>query len=153
MNAQMNVKTNKFMEKAIEMANQSGSDVPVGAIIVNAENGEIVAACHNEKEKTNDITAHAEILAIKRASASLNNWRLDDCELYVTLEPCPMCAWAILQSRIKTVYFVSSDIQYGALGSVIDLRKLAGSNMKVYSGILEEQCDKIIKDFWQSKRK
>jgi tRNA(adenine34) deaminase len=64
-----------------------------------------------------------------------------------------MCAWAILQSRIKTVYFGSSDIQYGALGSVIDLRKLAGSNMKVYSGILEEQCDKIIKDFWQNRRK
>ena len=144
------------MQKAIEIAKQSGSDVPVGAVIVNSKTGEIIAACHNEKEKTNDITAHAEILAIKQASKILNNWRLDECELYVTLEPCPMCAWAILQSRIKTVYFGSSDSQYGALGSVIDLRKLGNgtaSNLKIYSGILEEQCDELIKTFWETRRK
>lgn len=145
---------NNFMQKAIEMANDSGKDIPVGAVIV--KNGEIIVACHNEKEKNNDTTSHAEILAIKEASRILKRWRLDDCELYVTLEPCPMCAWAILQSRIKTVYFGSFDSQYGALGSVIDLRKLKGgtnSELKVYSGILEEQCDNIIKEFWETKRR
>ena len=126
---------NKFMKIAIELANQSDKDVPVGALIV--KNGEIIATSHNEKEKNNDVTAHAEILVIKKSSGILNNWRLDDCELYVTLEPCPMCAWAILQSRIKTVYFGSSDSQYGAFGSVIDLSKLGtNSNLKIYSGIL-----------------
>ena len=139
------------MKKAIELAHQSGLDVPVGAVIV--KNGQIIAACHNEKEKNNDVTAHAEILAIKHAAQILNNWRLDDCELYVTLEPCPMCAWAILQSRIKTVYFGSTDTQYGAFGSVVNLKKLASSNLKIYSGILEEECDNIIKEFWKNKRK
>lgn len=138
------------MQKAIELANQSGADVPVGALIV--KNGEIIAESHNKREKTNDITAHAEILAIKKASQVLGNWRLDECELYVTLEPCPMCAWAILQSRIKTVYFGSYDRQYGALGTVVDLKKHANSNLKVYSGILEEECDNIINKFWKKKR-
>lgn len=147
---------NKFMNDAIKIAKKSGIDVPVGAIIV--KNGEIIASACNEKEKNNDPTAHAEILAIKRAASILNNWRLDDCELYVTLEPCPMCAWAILQSRISAVYFGSSDKQYGALGSVIDLREIrnggdgANYSLKVYSGILEEECDNVIKDFWEHKR-
>lgn len=152
MTSQLNDQISKFMKKAIEIANQCGSDVPVGAVIVNAKTGKIIAACHNEKEKNSDITAHAEILAIKKAATSLQNWRLEDCELYVTLEPCPMCAWAILQSRIKAVYFGSSDTQYGALGSVIDLREISKSNLKIYSGILEEECDNIIKAFWQTKR-
>jgi len=146
----MKAKIDTLMQKAIELANQSDGDVPVGAIIT--KNGEIIAAFHNEKEKNNDVTAHAEILAIKQASEILNNWRLDDCELYVTLEPCPMCAWAILQSRIKTIYFGSFDSQYGAFGSVIDLRNHSNSSLKVYSGILEEQCDNIIKEFWKNKR-
>jgi len=142
-----------FMRQAVEMAKQSGADVPVGAVIVDSKSGEIIASAHNQKEKNNDVTAHAEILAIKKASEVLNNWRLDDCELYVTLEPCPMCAWAILQSRVKTVYFGSSDNQYGALGSVVDLRKFSSaSGLKVYSGILEEECDNVIKEFWESKR-
>lgn len=150
MKSQINTPANLFMQRAVEIAKESGADVPVGAIIV--KNGEVIAAAHNEREKLNDITAHAEILAIKRASEVLSNWRLDDCELYVTLEPCPMCAWAILQSRVKAVYFGSSDTQYGALGSVLDLRKEAKSSMKVYSGILEKECDNIIKEFWESKR-
>lgn len=142
---------NTLMQEAINLANQSGADVPVGALIT--KNGAIISSAFNEKEKTNDVTAHAEILAIKRAAEKLGNWRLDECELYVTLEPCPMCAWAILQSRIKTVYFGSYDIQYGALGSVLDLRKQASSPLNVYSGILEKECDNILEDFWQERRK
>lgn len=139
-----------FMEEAINIAKNSGADIPVGALIVKDNN--IIASACNEKEKNNDPSAHAEILAIRQAASHLNNWRLDDCELYVTLEPCPMCAWAILQSRIKAVYFGSFDEQYGALGSVLDLRKQAGSKLKVYGGILEKECDDILKNFWEQKR-
>ena len=145
---------NKFMLIAIDIAQKSGADVPIGAVIV--KNGKIIASACNEKEKNNDPTAHAEILAIRQACAKLKKWRLDDCELYVTLEPCPMCAWTILQSRIKSVYFGSFDIQYGAFGSALDLRKIGNttdSSLKVYSGILEEKCDNIIDSFWEQKRK
>lgn len=141
---------NNFMQEAINVAKDSGADVPVGAVIV--KNGKIIASACNEREKNNDISAHAEILAIRRAESALNNWRLDDCELYVTLEPCPMCAWAILQSRIKTVYFGSYDTQYGALGSVLDLREQATSKLKVYGGILEEECNNMLECFWQERR-
>lgn len=138
------------MYNAIDIANKSGSDVPVGAIIV--KNDQVLSCACNEKEKNNDPTAHAEILAIKEAAFKLDNWRLDECELYVTLEPCPMCAWAIIQSRIKSVYFGSFDKQYGALGSVIDLRQHANSNLKVYGGILEKECDNVIEEFWSNVR-
>lgn len=139
-----------FMQEAINISQKSGADVPVGALIV--KNNEIIASACNTKEKTNDISAHAEILAIREASKVLNNWRLDECELYVTLEPCPMCAWAILQSRIKAVYFGSYDRQYGALGSALDLRAQNNSKLKVYGGIMGDKCDKILEDFWQNKR-
>lgn len=139
-----------LMQEAIDIAKKSGADVPVGALVV--KNGEIISSACNEKEKNNDPSAHAEILAIKEAGKLLKNWRLDDCELYVTLEPCPMCAWAILQARIKTVYFGSFDKQYGALGSVLDLRKQANSKLKVYGGICEKECDNVIEEFWKNKR-
>jgi len=139
-----------FMQQAINISQESGADVPVGALIT--KNGEIIAVACNEREKNNDPSAHAEILAIRKAASILNNWRLDGCELYVTLEPCPMCAWAILQSRIKSVYFGSFDKQYGALGSVIDLRLQASSSLKVYGGIMEKECDNIITNFWQKRR-
>jgi tRNA(adenine34) deaminase len=140
----------KFMQQAINIAQKSGADVPVGAIIV--KNGEIIASACNEREKNNDPSAHAEILAIRQAASKLENWRLEDCELYVTLEPCPMCAWAILQSRIKTIYFGSFDGQYGAFGSALDLRKQANSNLQVFGGILEKECDDVIEAFWQKRR-
>lgn len=139
-----------FMEKAIELAKQVEKDVPVSAVIV--KNDEIIAFAQNERELDNDVTSHAEILAIRKAEKVLNNWRLDDCEMYVTLEPCPMCAWAILQSRIKTVYFGSFDKNYGAFGSALDLREHANSKLKVYGGIMEEECDKILEEFFKKIR-
>lgn len=140
----------KIMYKAIDMAKDSGQDVPVGAIIV--KDGVIIAQACNEREQKNDPSAHAEILALRRAALALGNWRLNDCELYVTLEPCPMCAWAILQSRIKAVYFGSYDRKYGAFGSALDLRNQADSKLTVYGGILEKECDNVIESFWKSRR-
>ena len=137
------------MKRAIEIAKLAGSEIPVGAIIV--KDGEVIASAYNRKEELNDVTAHAEILAIREASEKLGRWRLDDCEMYVTLEPCPMCAWAIVNSRIKTVYFGSYDVNYGALGSSIDVRKLANSKTKVYGGIMEEG-DKILNEYFKELR-
>ena len=123
----------------------------VGALIV--KDNEVIAETFNQKELLNDVTAHAEILAIREAEQKLKKWRLDDCEMYVTLEPCPMCAWAIINSRIKTVYFGAYDHNYGALGSKIDLRKIANSKLKVYGGIMEKECTEILNNFFQKNRK
>lgn len=138
------------MKRAIEYAKLAGKEIPIGAVIV--KDGEVISGAFNRKEELNDVTAHAEILAIREASKKLNRWRLDDCEMYVTLEPCPMCAWAIINSRIKTVYFGSYDVNYGALGSTTDLRKLAGSKLKVYAGIMETECDKILNEYFNNLR-
>ena len=93
------------------------------------------------------------MLAIKDAQKILNTSRLNECELYVTLEPCPMCAWAILQAGIKTVYFGSYNLQYGAMGSVLNLPKLSHSKIKIYGGIEEEICDRILKEFFEKIRR
>lgn len=138
------------MKRAIEEAKKSINEVPVGAIIL--KNGEILASAHNRKEELQDVTAHAEILAIKGAQEKLSSFRLKDCEMYVTLEPCPMCAWAILQSGISKVYFGSYNTQYGALGTVIDLPKIANSNAKIFGGINEDACDKLLADFFKGIR-
>jgi tRNA(adenine34) deaminase len=138
------------MKRAIELANQTNGEIPVGAIIV--KNGEIIASAFNRKEELNDVTAHAEILAIRQAEELFGQWRLNDCEMYVTLEPCPMCAWAIVSSRIKCVYFGSYDVNYGAFGSRIDVRKLSNSKLKVYGGIMEKECDNILKKYFENLR-
>ena len=138
------------MLDAIEEAKKCNIDVPIGCVI--KKDDKIVAIAHNLREKNNDITAHAEILAIKKAQKELNTSRLNGCEMYVTLEPCPMCAWAIIQSGIKTLYFGSYNKQYGAMGSVIDLPKFANSKIKVYGGIKEKVCDKILEEFWGNVR-
>lgn len=140
-----------MMKFALEEALKSGEDIPVGAVVV--KDGEIIASAHNERELTNDVTAHAEIVALRKAQQKLGNWRLDGCELYVTLEPCPMCAWAILQSRIKSVYFGSYDRNYGALGEKLDLRTLNNSSTKVYGGIMEKECDRVLDDYFKKIRK
>lgn len=137
------------MINAIEEAKKVTSDIPVGAVIKSGD--EIVASCHNLKEKLNDVTAHAEILAIKEAEQKLGRWRLDDCDMYVTLEPCPMCAWAILQSRIKNLYFGSYDRQYGGF-SVYRLQSKTNSSINIYGGIMEEECDKLLKEFFEKIR-
>ena len=131
---------------------EEGTDIPVGCVI--KRNGEIVAKTRNCREKIQDITAHAEILAIKEAQKKLNTSRLNDCEMYVTLEPCPMCSWAILQSGIKTLYFGSYNPHYGGMGSNADLPliKLANSKIKVYGGIEEDECNKIINKFFKDIR-
>lgn len=141
---------NKYMELAIKEAQKTKDDIPVGAVIV--KDGKIVASAFNTKEEDNDVTSHAEILALRKASKLLGDWRLEDCDMYVTLEPCPMCAWAILQSRVKNLYFGSYNTQYGAFFSSVDLRKLSNSKINIYGGIMEDECDKIIEDFFKNIR-
>ncbi len=138
------------MKSAIEEALKCNIDVPVGCII--KKDGEVVSSAHNRRELDDDVTAHAEILAIKDAQKVLNTSRLTDCEMYVTLEPCPMCAWAILQSGIKTLYFGSYNPQYGGIESKVNLKEIAKSKIKVYGGIEEEECDKILRDFFERIR-
>ena len=135
------------MNSAIEQAKLCKIDVPVGCVI--KKDGIIIAFAHNMREEKQDITAHAEILTIKQAQKRLNTSRLNGCELYVTLEPCPMCAWAILQSGIDAVYFGSYNSQYGALISNTQLVDLAHSKIKIYGGIEEEICDKILSEFFK----
>lgn len=140
---------NKFMQIAIEEAQKSEQDIPVGAVIVCGD--KVIAHSHNMKEQTNNITDHAEIIALKKASEILNNWRMEDCDMYVTLEPCPMCGWAIMQSRIKKLYFGSYDLKYGAF-SCLHINKYSEFNTGIYGGISEDECDKIMKIFWNNKR-
>ncbi len=143
------------MQQAISIAREvkSSGDVPVGALIVN-EAGEIVSLGKNEREKDNDPTAHAEILAIRRAGEKLGSWRLDDLTLIVTLEPCVMCAGAILQSRLKRLVFGAFDQKAGAVGSSLDVIRdmRALSKVEVVSGVLEKECAKLLTDFFATKR-
>jgi tRNA(adenine34) deaminase len=139
-----------FMGVALQEALKAESDVPVGAVIV--KNGEIIAIAHNNKEKTNDVTAHAEIVAIRQASEKIGSWRLDDAIMYVTLEPCPMCAAAIIYSRISKVYFGAFDSLYGAFGSALNIKTSLNSNVKVYGGIEEQECALLLKKFFKKAR-
>ena len=138
------------MKEAIKEAKRCQKDVPIGCVI--KLDGKIIASAHNLREENNDITAHAEILAIKEAQKVLKTSRLKDCEMYVTLEPCPMCAWAIIQSGIKTLYFGAYNSQYGAMTSVLNLPQLAKSKIKVYGGIEEKECNALLEKFFESIR-
>ena len=143
------------MQQVISLAREvkSSGDVPVGALIVN-EAGEILSSGKNEREKDTDPTAHAEILAIRRAGEKLGSWRLDDLTLIVTLEPCVMCAGAILQSRLKRLVFGAFDQKAGAVGSSLDVIRdvRALSKVEVVSGVLEDECAKLLTDFFATKR-
>ena len=141
---------NSFMKIALAEARKSNADIPIGCLI--EKNGDILSLAHNEKEKNNDPTAHAEIIAIREASKKIDNWRLFDCSLYVTLEPCPMCAWAILNSRVKNVYFGAYDLNYGAFGSKINLAEFSSHKAQIFGGILEEECKKLIDDYFEKIR-
>ena len=144
----------KYMQEALKEAKKAYKklEVPVGAIIV--KNGEIIAKAHNLKETKNDTTKHAEILAIQRASKKLKSWRLLDCEMYITLEPCSMCAGAIINSRVKKIYIGALDYKTGAAGSVLNLFEDYKFNHKVEveKGILQEECENLLKSFFKELR-
>ena len=146
----------ELMRAALEVAQnaRASGDVPVGALIVNAA-GEIVATGHNERELHNDPTAHAEIVAIRRATEIIGEWRLENHTIVVTLEPCPMCAGAIAQSRISTVIFGAWDEKAGAVGSVWDLLRDPRSlnKVQVRAGVLADDCAALLKEFIQEVRK
>ena len=144
-----------FMKQAIKEAEKAYKklEVPVGAIIV--KDGKIIAKAHNQKETKTDTTKHAEILAIQKASKKLKTWRLIDCDMYVTLEPCTMCAGAIINSRIKKVYIGTMDEKTGAVGSVLNLFEDYTFNHKVESenGLLKDECEDMLKNFFKELRK
>ena len=144
----------KYMKEAIKEAIKAYKklEVPVGAVIVKDE--KIIARAHNVKETKKDTTKHAEILAIQKASKKLETWRLTDCEMYVTLEPCTMCTGAIINSRIKKIYIGTMDEKTGACGSVLNLLEDYRFNHKVEmeKGILKEECKKILQDFFKKLR-
>lgn len=145
----------KFMKEALKEAKKAYDklEVPVGAVIV--KDGKIIARAHNLKETKYDTTKHAEILAIQKASKKLESWRLLDCEMYVTLEPCSMCAGAMINARIKKVYIGASDEKTGAVGSVFNLFEDYTFNHKVEveKGILQTECENLLKDFFKMLRK
>jgi tRNA(adenine34) deaminase len=143
------------MQAALSLAKVAADkgDVPVGAIVVN-EAGEILGTGQNLREQSNDPTAHAEIIAIRQAAEKIGSWRLDDLTIVVTLEPCAMCAGAILQSRIKRLVFGAWDEKAGAVGSVMDVIRdpRALTKIEVISGIMEKECSEVLSEFFNTKR-
>jgi tRNA(adenine34) deaminase len=144
----------QYMREALKEARKAYNkdETPVGAVIVYE--GRIIARAHNEKEIKRDATLHAEMTAIKKASRKLATWRLNECDLYVTLEPCPMCAGALIQSRIRKLYIGAMDPKAGAVGSVINVLGVEKFNHKVEveTGLLEQDCSRILKDFFRELR-
>ena len=143
------------MQQALALANQAATfdDVPVGALVVN-DQGEIIGVGENLREKNNDPTAHAEIVAIKNAAQKIGNWRLDDLTMVVTLEPCAMCAGAIVQTRMKRLVFGAFDEKAGAVGSIWDVVRDARAlrKIEVISGVLEKECAQVLTNFFKGKR-
>lgn len=142
----------ELMKKALIEARKCGSDVPVGALVVRE--GQVIASAFNQREEKNDPLGHAELLAISRAATELNSWRLSGCTLICTLEPCPMCAEAILQARIQTLVFGAYDPLSGACGSRYNLfaDRKALAPPQVIRGILEEECSSVLKEFFRNQR-
>ena len=145
---------NRFMKSAINQALKARDldEVPIGAVIV--QNGKIIAKAHNLMEKTQIATAHAEVLAINKACKKLKSWRLDGAEMYVTIEPCPMCAGAIINSRISRVFYGAYDNKWGSFGSLIDLSAVKYQTVpEIHGGIMEAECKRIVEDFFKKLRK
>lgn len=143
----------QFMQKALELAKISAAEgeVPVGAIIVKGD--EIVGTGRNRREYGKNALYHAEIEAIDNACKTLGGWRLWECDMYVTLEPCPMCAGAIINSRIKTVYYGASDLKAGSFGSVVDFNSLPYNHKpEVVSGVMQDEARKMLSDFFKGLR-
>lgn len=148
------LKKEKFMKEAIKQAKKAydKEEIPVGAVIV--KDGKIIARGYNKKEEKKDTTQHAEIIAIQKASRKIGAWRLQDCEIYVTLEPCAMCTGALIQARLKRVYIGTMDPKTGACGSVLNLLEDYKFNHKVEveTNIMQKECEKILKDFFKYLR-
>jgi len=150
----MTVTHEDFMREALAEAAKAAAigEVPIGAVVVR--NGEIIARAHNLRETTHDATAHAEILAIRRAGEALGGWRLMGCTLYVTIEPCPMCAGALVQSRVEQLVFGARDPKAWADRSLEEIVQNPGLNhrLEVTSGVLAEECSQTVKAFFQARR-
>ena len=144
-----------YMKEAIRQAKKAwkADEVPIGCVIV--KDGMIIARGYNQREKTQKSTAHAEIIAIERACKRIGSWRLEDCDLYVTLEPCPMCAGAILQSRVRTGIYGASDPKGGCIESCMQMYQTKGFNHypQVVCGVLKEECSGLLTAFFKEKRK
>ena len=146
--------TSKYMKEALKEAKKAyvKEEVPVGAVVVY--NDKIIARGHNVREIKESVLGHAELVAISKASKKIGSWKLEDCDIYVTLEPCPMCSGAIIQSRIKNLYFGAYDPKGGAAGSVLNLYDYKFNHkVNVVGGIMEEECSTIIKEFFKELRK
>jgi tRNA(adenine34) deaminase len=144
----------QFMHEALRLAKKAADadEVPVGAIVVRA--GKIIARAHNQVELLNDATAHAEMLALTQAEAAVGDWRLTDCDLYVTKEPCAMCAGALVHTRIRRVIFGCTDPVGGAAGSVLNLLQMPGFNHRcdIASGVSQAECAAILQNFFRKQR-
>ena len=144
-----------FMREALRMAKKAieADEVPVGAVIVHA--GKIIGRAYNQIELLKDATAHAEMVALTQAEAAMGDWRLTDCDLYVTKEPCAMCAGAMVHTRIRRVIFGCADPRAGAAGSVMNLLQLPSFNHQcdIASGVLQDDCTAILQDFFRHKRR
>jgi tRNA(adenine34) deaminase len=150
-----NISDEHWMQRALQLAHEAeaAGEVPVGAVIVF--NGELIAEGWNQPIRSSDPTAHAEIMALRAAGRKLGNYRLPDAELYVTLEPCPMCVGAMLHARVKRVIYAATDPKTGALGGAYDLLNSVSHNhsFEVTKGILEEQSRKMLQEFFRNRRK
>lgn len=146
---------NKYMARAIELANYAAQlgEIPIGAVVVNKTSGEIVGEGYNRRECDKSPIAHAEIIAIEAASKKLGGWRLIDCDLYVTLEPCPMCCGAIINSRISTVYFGAYDKKAGSVCSVQEMFSFPYNHKaEVFGGIMQQECAELLSKFFMELR-
>lgn len=145
----------KWMKEAIKQAKKAAQkdEVPIGCVIVKDD--QIIARAYNKREMKQCSTAHAEILAIEKACKKLGSWRLEDCDLCVTLEPCPMCSGAIIQSRIRNVIFGAYDPKGGCMGSNMNINDVRGFNHypDIEGGILQDECSRLLKEFFKAKRK
>ena len=144
----------EYMALALALAREAADagEVPVGCVIADGE-GRVIGRGRNRREERGDATAHAEVEAIRQACAALGNWRLEKCSIYVTLEPCPMCTGAIINSRIPTVVFGAREALSGSCGSVIDLfSENYGHRPAVFGGVLAEDCAALLRDFFRGKR-